>query len=50
MDEQLFSIIGKLYYDLVRSQAIIDNLQQQVQALKQTVESHQNSSIDDSGH
>lgn len=34
MDE-LFSMIGRLYYDLLRSQAIIDSLKKQIEALEQ---------------
>lgn len=33
MDE-LFTIIGKLYFDLYRSQSVIDNLKKQLDALK----------------
>jgi hypothetical protein len=40
MDE-LFLVIGKLYYDLLRSQGIIDSLQKQ---LKKEIESCKESS------
>jgi len=36
MDE-LFTIIGKLYFDLVRSQNIIESLKQQLKETQQSV-------------
>lgn len=33
MDE-LFTIIGKLYFDLYRSQAVIENLKKQLDSIK----------------
>jgi hypothetical protein len=36
MDE-LFTIIGKLYIDLVQSQKFIDNLQKQLQSVKDPI-------------
>jgi len=33
--EKIFAIIGKLYYDLIRSQNVIDSLKQQLQLAQQ---------------
>jgi hypothetical protein len=33
--EELFTLIGKLYYDLVRAQGIIENLKKQLDVAKQ---------------
>jgi hypothetical protein len=32
--EELFTLIGKLYYDLVRAQSIIENLKKQLDSAK----------------
>jgi len=45
--EELFSIVGKLYYDLVRSQTIIEGLQKQVEALKEALESNTHANATD---
>ena len=39
MDE-VFAIIGKLYFDLARAQSAIEVLKQQIQKLEQESEAH----------
>lgn len=42
MDE-LFTIIGKLYFDLVRSQTIIDSLKQQIKETEKSLSNNKDS-------
>jgi hypothetical protein len=43
---EVFTLIGKLYYDLIRSQNIIDSLKKQLELYQQIAEQPNASSIE----